>query len=140
MASFQANIRAKKRLLRRSVCFTWIQAMFVVRIVVTSQLNGIYNLRRYWTTRRALSYPQVRRFDPTPGHQPSALFQCRYWNYKEHPGCRKCANSVLIDFFNVLNSRNFGIPSGVASSPGFLNQWATDGGNRRIRLGVRLVF
>jgi|SRR5687767_2587698 len=45
-----------------------------------------------------------------------------------------------IDFFNVLNSRNFGIPSGVASSPGFLNQWATDGGNRRIRLGVRLVF
>ena len=45
-----------------------------------------------------------------------------------------------IDLFNALNSRNFGIPSGVASSPGFLNQWATDGGNRRIRLGVRLVF
>jgi hypothetical protein len=47
---------------------------------------------------------------------------------------------VWIDFFNAFNSRNFGIPSGVASSPGFLNQWATDGGNRRIRLGVRLVF
>lgn len=45
-----------------------------------------------------------------------------------------------IDSFNVFNSRNFGIPSGVASSPGFLNQWATDGGSRRIRLGVRLVF
>ena len=45
-----------------------------------------------------------------------------------------------IDLFNAFNSRNFGIPSGVASSPGFLNQWATDGGNRRIRLGVRLVF
>jgi Carboxypeptidase regulatory-like domain len=47
---------------------------------------------------------------------------------------------IWLDFFNALNSRNFGIPSGVASSPGFLNQWATDGGNRRIRLGVRLVF
>jgi len=45
-----------------------------------------------------------------------------------------------VDFFNALNSRNFGIPSGVASSPGFLNQWATDGGNRRIRFGIRLVF
>ena len=45
-----------------------------------------------------------------------------------------------VDCFNAFNSRNFGIPSGVASSPGFLNQWATDGGNRRIRLGVRLVF
>jgi hypothetical protein len=47
---------------------------------------------------------------------------------------------LWIDCFNAFNSRNFGIPSGVASSPGFLNQWATDGGNRRIRLGVRLVF
>jgi hypothetical protein len=45
-----------------------------------------------------------------------------------------------VDFFNVLNSRNFGIPSGVATSPGFLNQWATDGGNRRVRLGVRILF
>ena len=47
---------------------------------------------------------------------------------------------LWVDCFNAFNSRNFGIPSGVASSPGFLNQWATDGGNRRIRLGVRLVF
>jgi hypothetical protein len=45
-----------------------------------------------------------------------------------------------IDFFNAFNWRNFGIPSGIASSPDFLNQWATDGGNRRIRFGVRLVF
>ncbi len=44
------------------------------------------------------------------------------------------------DVFNVFNTRNFGIPSGVASSPAFLNQWATDGGNRRIRIGARLVF
>lgn len=47
---------------------------------------------------------------------------------------------LWVDCFNAFNSRNFGIPSGVASSPGFLNQWATNGGNRRIRLGVRLVF
>jgi Carboxypeptidase regulatory-like domain len=45
-----------------------------------------------------------------------------------------------IDLFNAFNSRNFGIPSGVARSPGFLNQWATDGGNRRIRFGLRVVF
>jgi len=47
---------------------------------------------------------------------------------------------LWVDCFNAFNSRNFGIPSGVASSPGFLNQWATDGGNRRIRFGARLVF
>jgi Carboxypeptidase regulatory-like domain len=47
---------------------------------------------------------------------------------------------IWVDFFNAFNSRNFGIPSGLASSPGFLNQWATDGGNRRVRLGARLVF
>ena len=45
-----------------------------------------------------------------------------------------------VDLFNAFNSRNFGIPSGVVSDPGFLNQWNTDGGNRRIRLGARLVF
>ena len=47
---------------------------------------------------------------------------------------------LWVDCFNVFNSRNFGIPSGVASSPGFLNQWATDGGNRRVRFGARLIF
>ncbi|HET6889689.1 MAG TPA: hypothetical protein VFH31_01195, partial [Pyrinomonadaceae bacterium] len=47
---------------------------------------------------------------------------------------------LWVDCFNAFNSRNFGIPSGVASSPGFLNQWATDGGNRRVRFGVRLAF
>jgi hypothetical protein len=45
------------------------------------------------------------------------------------------------DLFNAFNWRNFGIPPNVVSSPGgFLNQWATDGGNRRVRLGARLVF
>jgi hypothetical protein len=45
------------------------------------------------------------------------------------------------DIFNSLNGRNFGIPSATFSSDlTFLNQWATNGGNRRIVLGARLVF
>jgi hypothetical protein len=45
------------------------------------------------------------------------------------------------DMFNSFNSRNFGIPNAaVNSGPNFLNQWATNGGNRRIILGARLVF
>ena len=44
------------------------------------------------------------------------------------------------DMFNVLNVRNFGVPEGRINAPNFLNQWATDGGNRRIILGARLVF
>ncbi len=45
-----------------------------------------------------------------------------------------------MDMFNATNSRNFGIPEGRINSTSFLNQWATNGGNRRINLGVRLVF
>jgi hypothetical protein len=44
------------------------------------------------------------------------------------------------DMFNVTNTRNFGIPDGTVTSPGFLNQWATNGGNRRIVLGLRYTF
>ncbi|MCY7345690.1 MAG: TonB-dependent receptor [Pyrinomonadaceae bacterium] len=44
------------------------------------------------------------------------------------------------DMFNVLNKRNFGVPEGRINAPNFLNQWATNGGNRRIILGARLVF
>lgn len=44
------------------------------------------------------------------------------------------------DVFNVFNHRNFGIPEARGNAAGFLNQWATDGGNRRIVLGMRLVF
>ena len=47
---------------------------------------------------------------------------------------------LWVDFFNVFNWRNFGIPAAQLNDPGFLNQWATDGGSRRIRLGARLVF
>ncbi len=44
------------------------------------------------------------------------------------------------DMFNATNTRNFGIPTASVISGGFLNQWTTNGGNRRIVLGARLVF
>ena len=44
------------------------------------------------------------------------------------------------DMFNVLNHRNFGVPEGRINAPNFLDQWGTNGGNRRIVLGARLVF
>ena len=44
------------------------------------------------------------------------------------------------DFFNFTNSRDFGIPDSSVISGNFLNQWGTDGGNRRIIVGVRYVF
>jgi hypothetical protein len=48
---------------------------------------------------------------------------------------------IRADIFNSFNSRNFGIPNGAFNSgANFLNQWATNGGNRRIVLGARLTF
>jgi hypothetical protein len=44
------------------------------------------------------------------------------------------------DFFNFTNSRDFGIPNSTVTSSNFLNQWGTDGGNRRIVVGLRYVF
>jgi len=44
------------------------------------------------------------------------------------------------DFFNFTNSRDFGIPDSRVTSNNFLNQWGTDGGNRRIVVGLRYVF
>lgn len=44
------------------------------------------------------------------------------------------------DFFNVTNTRNFGIPESRINSGNFLNQWGQDGGNRRIQVGLRYVF
>ena len=41
---------------------------------------------------------------------------------------------------NATNTRDFGIPEGRANSANFLNQWGTNGGNRRIVLGVRYTF
>ena len=44
------------------------------------------------------------------------------------------------DFFNFTNSRDFGIPASAVNNNNFLNQWGTDGGNRRIVVGMRYVF
>jgi Carboxypeptidase regulatory-like domain len=45
------------------------------------------------------------------------------------------------EFFNATNTRNFGTPNtNVNSGANFLNQWATDGGNRRIVMGLRYTF
>jgi hypothetical protein len=44
------------------------------------------------------------------------------------------------DMFNATNTRNFGIPGAAVTAGGFLNQWTTNGGNRRIIVGARLVF
>ena len=41
------------------------------------------------------------------------------------------------EFYNLTNSRNFGIPESRVNSANFANQWGTDGGNRRIQFGLR---
>ena len=40
----------------------------------------------------------------------------------------------------MTNTRDFGTPQSVVSNSGFLNQWGTDGGNRRIIVGLRYIF
>lgn len=47
---------------------------------------------------------------------------------------------VRFEMFNVTNTRNFGIPDGRVNSANFLNQWATDGGARRIWAALRYTF
>ncbi len=45
------------------------------------------------------------------------------------------------EFFNATNTRNFGTPNtAINSGANFLNQWATNGGNRRINFGLRYTF
>jgi hypothetical protein len=44
------------------------------------------------------------------------------------------------EFYNATNTRNFGIPTAQVNSTNFLNQWGTDGGNRRVILGLRYTF
>jgi len=44
------------------------------------------------------------------------------------------------DFFNFTNTRDFGIPESRVTSANFLNQWGTDGGSRRVIVGLRYVF
>jgi len=45
-----------------------------------------------------------------------------------------------VDCFNLTNTRNFGIPEARITNPGFLDEKSTDGGNRRIFLGLRYSF
>ncbi len=47
---------------------------------------------------------------------------------------------VRFELFNATNTRNFGIPEGRVNSASFLNQWATDGGNRRVWAALRYTF
>ena len=39
---------------------------------------------------------------------------------------------VRFEMFNAMNTRNFGIPDGRINSANFLNETATNGGNRRV--------
>lgn len=48
---------------------------------------------------------------------------------------------IRADMFNAFNLRNYGIPNAtITAGANFLNEGATNGGNRRIVLGGRLVF
>ncbi len=47
---------------------------------------------------------------------------------------------LRLEMFNATNTRNFGVPDGRINSASFLNQWATDGGSRRIWLALRYFF
>jgi len=47
---------------------------------------------------------------------------------------------VRAEFYNLFNSRDFGIPPADVSNITFGNQWNTDGGNRRIIVGLRYTF
>jgi hypothetical protein len=47
---------------------------------------------------------------------------------------------IRADFFNFTNTRDFGTPNAIVTNAGFLRQWDTDGGNRRIVVGLRYVF
>ncbi|MBL8209931.1 MAG: TonB-dependent receptor [Bryobacterales bacterium] len=44
------------------------------------------------------------------------------------------------NFFNATNTRDWGIPDSVVTSPSFLNEGTTDAGNRRIQVGLRYAF
>jgi hypothetical protein len=47
---------------------------------------------------------------------------------------------VRADFFNFTNTRNYGIPEARITNPGFLDEKSTEGGNRRIFLGLKYSF
>ncbi len=48
---------------------------------------------------------------------------------------------LRVEFYNTFNSRDFGLPDASnIISPNFLYQWGTNGGNRRVVLGLRYTF
>ena len=72
--------------------------------------------------------------------QLSALTWSILGSSKTH-AYQKMFDPISSRYVQFLNSRNFGIPTGaINSGANFLNQWATNGGNRRIVLGARLAF
>jgi hypothetical protein len=48
--------------------------------------------------------------------------------------------NLRAEMYNTTNTRNFGIPNAQLSNSNFANQWLTDGGNRRIVMGLRYTF
>lgn len=44
------------------------------------------------------------------------------------------------DFFNLTNTRNFGIPEARVNNAGFGNQFTTDGGSRKIYMSLKYLF
>ncbi len=50
------------------------------------------------------------------------------------------ALSYRLEMYNSLNHRNYGIPEARINSPAFGNEGATDGGIRRIVMGLRYQF
>jgi hypothetical protein len=44
------------------------------------------------------------------------------------------------DFYDATNTRDFGIPNSTVTNAGFLNQWGTNGGNRRVIVAIRYLF
>jgi hypothetical protein len=47
---------------------------------------------------------------------------------------------IHANFFNATNTRDWGIPEGVFTSPAFLNEGATEVPPRRIQMGLRYSF
>lgn len=47
---------------------------------------------------------------------------------------------VRFDFYNLTNTRDFGIPTAFVNNAGFGNQWNTNGGKRRITFQLRYAF
>lgn len=45
-----------------------------------------------------------------------------------------------LEMYNATNSRDFGVPEGRVTAAAFLNQWATDGGSRKIWGALRYTF